>query len=104
MWVWCVWNGTVALHDDINGPIQLLMEVIKMVEKVGVYHKTELWIDDVMDYFGEFIDKEQASDLLQESKGIGYFEVMHGIRSKLLDMGYSVPFRAVYRRTKDERR
>jgi len=69
---------------------------------VGVYHKTEIWLEDVMNYFGEFIDKEQANKILKESIGDGYFETMHKIRSKLLDMGYSVPFRAVYRRTKDE--
>ena len=69
---------------------------------VGVYHKTEIWLEDVMDYFGEFIDKEQANEILKESIDDGYFKTMHKIRSKLLDMGYSVPFRAVYRRIKDE--
>ncbi len=74
------------------------------VESVGVYHKTEIWIEDVMNYFGEFVNEEQALKLLQESRGSGFFEVMHEIRNKLLDMGHCVRFRSVYRRTKDEQR
>jgi len=98
--------GTIALQADINGMVRLINKggnsMNEKTGSVGVYHKTEIWIDDVMNYFGEFVNEEQAKKLWQESKGNGYFETMHNIRSKLLDMGYSVPFRAIYRRTKDE--
>jgi hypothetical protein len=71
---------------------------------VGVYHKNEIWIEDVMNYFGEYVDKEQAMVLLNSciGKGDGYFGVMNEIRNRLISMGYSVPFRAIYRRVKDE--
>ena len=72
-----------------------------MEKRVGVYHKSEVWTEDVMSYFGEFVNEEQAEELLRRSKESGYFEIMHEIRGKLLAMEYSVPFRAVYRRTKD---
>ena len=71
---------------------------------VGVYHKTEIWIEDVMNYFGEYVDEKQAIELLKEAGRLqeGFFGTMHEIRRILIERGHSVPFRAVYRRIKDE--
>lgn len=71
--------------------------------RVGVYHKSEIWTEDIMDYFGEFIEEGEVSELLKMARyagGEGYFETMHEIRRILLERGFSVPFRSVYRRTK----
>lgn len=72
------------------------------IRRVGDYHKDEVWVEDVMDYFGECIDEEYAKEMLKQCPG-GYFEIMNKIRSILLDRGYSVPFRATYRRIKDKK-
>lgn len=58
-------------------------------------------VRDIMDYFGEFMNEEKAEELIRKVKGgHSYFEEMNGIRDMLREQGYSVPFRAVYRRVK----
>ena len=34
--------------------------------RVGVYHKKEIWIEDVMEYFGEYVTEEEAETMLKE--------------------------------------
>jgi hypothetical protein len=60
-----------------------------------------LWkVEDVISYFGEYLDKSSASDIMDRVNGNSYFELMNKVRDKLIEEGYSVPFRSVYRRVK----
>lgn len=68
---------------------------------VSMAHQDEIRVEDIIDYFGEFLDREQAEVMLRRvGSGGAYFEAMHRIRGILKDKGFDVPFRAVYRRTK----
>lgn len=70
--------------------------------RVGNWHKKVIWIEDVIDYFGEYMSEEEGEELLKENMSKSYFKTMNRIRDILLEKGHSVPFRSVYRRTKDE--
>lgn len=98
-------NGTRALqcHIGKTGPTRHKVgEIMEEQRRIGVYHQNEIWVADVMSYFGEFVSEEEAIQMLEKEKGNSYFETMNSIRSILINRGYSVPFRATYRRTKDE--
>lgn len=60
----------------------------------------EVKVKDVMDYFGEYLNEEQAEQVIELVKGSSFFEKMNGIRNILLRGGYDVIFRGVYRRAK----
>ena len=56
--------------------------------------------EDVKEYFGEFFNDEDAEKMAELAYGKSFFEQMNRIRDALIRNGYSVPFRAVYRRAK----
>ena len=72
--------------------------------RVGIYHKREIWVEDVIDYFGDFVDRDEARELIERVSGRSnnYFKSMSDIRDILIERGHSVSFRSVYRRIKDE--
>ena len=57
-------------------------------------------MEDIMDYFGEFVDEDRAKKFIEEIKGDSYWDKMNSVRMILISEGYSVSFRSVYRRTK----
>ena len=65
-------------------------------------------VEDVMEYFGKELDSEEraravmglAEKELQGQERVTYFSLMNQTRDILIRSGYSVPFRAVYRRAK----
>jgi hypothetical protein len=104
----CLQNHTIALQDILtlhidnnqrpktNGGIEMIG-----TGRVSQDHLDEIRVEDIMDYFDEYINVEQAKVLLMSlGSGGGYFETMHRIRGILKEKGFDVPFRAGYRRTK----
>lgn len=62
--------------------------------------KQELRVKDILDYFGEFLSKEQAENMLRRVGGVIDFDTMNRVRNILKEQGHDVPFRSVYRRAK----
>ena len=65
---------------------------------MGRRNKQVVRVIDLMDYFGEFINEEQAEDILRRTSGVVGFAFMNGVRDMLKAQGHDVPFRSVYRR------
>ena len=57
-------------------------------------------MEDIMDYFGEFVDEDRAKKFIEEIKGDSYWDKMNSVRMILISEGNSVSFRASYRRAK----
>jgi hypothetical protein len=58
-------------------------------------------VETIMDYFGEFIDKDRAKELAVV--GDNFWDRMNKIREILRGEGHDVPFRARYvRRRRDK--
>lgn len=57
-------------------------------------------VEDIIDYFGEFVDEGRAKEFIEEIDGDSYWDKMNSVRMVLMSEGNSVPFRAVYRRAK----
>ena len=63
------------------------------------------FIKEVMAYFGDELgcegEAESVVEIVKKNKGLReglYFEFMNGIREVLIERGFDVPFRAVYKR------
>ena len=74
----------------------MTLTVIRRANKMG---DKSVRKEDVMDYFGEFMDEERAEYWAERVEGGSYFDKMNKIRDMLVESGYSVPFRAGYRRS-----
>jgi hypothetical protein len=58
-------------------------------------------VEEVMSYFGDYMNIERADMLVREIKGKSFFDSMNRIRDILLEEEHSVPFRSVYKRIGD---
>lgn len=84
----------------------------KNKEAMEFIHETSWRVEEVMDYFGEYIrDERDAIELMMESrrrrgKGIrvSYTQAMNTVRELLIERGSEVAFILGYRRTKDGKR
>lgn len=54
-------------------------------------------VEDVMEYFGEYVNEELAKVLIEAASGPSHFARMNMIRDILIEEGHEVIFRSGYR-------